>query len=89
MGAVAFMEAFWKILLPIPAIGMRCLKIEDWCGHGHEMTGGIFGEEGRILSSAVDAEDAIIFVFFLGEGIELIVLGAPYQPVCLLCSGLN
>lgn len=64
MGAVAFMAVFWKILLPIPTSGMRCLVVKDWGGHGREMIDGIFGQEGRILGSAVDAKDAMIFVFF-------------------------
>jgi hypothetical protein len=43
---------------------MRCLVVKDWGGHGREMIDGIFGQEGRILGSAVDAKDAMIFVFF-------------------------
>jgi hypothetical protein len=38
--------------------------VKDWGGHGREMIDGIFGQEGRILGSAVDAKDAMIFVFF-------------------------
>ena len=91
MGVVAFMAVFWKILLPFRTSGMRCLVVRDWGGHGREMIDGIFGQEGRILGSAVDAKDAMIFAFFLGEGDWIDCFGNSL-PACLsalLCSGLT